>query len=514
MALKQIEKDRLYELLFETATEGLLVADERGNIVLANERLGEIFGYTKEELNQMNVDQLLPNALRNQHQHHRNNYLKNPHKRPMGRGMNLQGARKDGTLVPIEISLNYYKGSEGMVVLALIMDITQRVLQEEEIKALNKDLEKRVAQRTLELKESQQLYRLIARNFPNGTINVFDRALRYVFAEGQDLYKSGITSEHLVGKSYIEQLPKEVQAEMQANLERVFEGENLKFEQRHQDQHYLINAVGLWNDEGQINRILLVEQNITERIQAEQQTLIALEQQKDINELKTRFVSMASHEFRTPLSGILSSINLIEKYDELNEPAKRLKHYDRIKESVRHLTSILNDFLSLEKVEAGKIANRPKRVDVDQLMLKIIDQQQELCRHDQVIKYSFEGQAAFNIDPELLRHIAENLLSNALKYTPNGGQIEVQLRADHTELSLSVADTGIGIPEKDQPKLFDRFFRATNATNLEGTGLGLSIVKKYLDLIDGEISFESEVMRGTTFFVTIPNTRDEANTDH
>ncbi len=504
MALKS-KKEDLYELLFLRASEGLIIANEEGSIEMANPRANVLFGYEQEGLVGRNVDALLPKHLKARHKDHREKYLDAPHQRPMGLGYDLIGVRKDGSSFPLEISLNHFKDDEETKVMALIMDVTRRKEQEAEIMLLNKHLEKRVAERTKELIESQKLYRLIARNFPNGTINVFDRDLNYVFAEGGEMYRYGITSEKLMGKNYIERLPEELQAMMREKLERVWSGESLKFELKFKNQYYLINTTGLANQQGDIDRILLVEQNITERKKAEEATEDALEKEKQLNELKSRFVSMASHEFRTPLSTVLSSLSLIEKYDETGATDKKAKHYKRIRSSVRHLTNILNDFLSLEKVETGKVYMSSEEINVKEALADIVDQHAQITKSGQSIRYQFKGQEQIHTDQNMLQIICSNLLSNAIKYSGEGKKIELKAACDEDQLQIEVSDEGIGIPLEEQGNMFSRFFRAKNAVNLEGTGLGLNIVNRYIQILHGKITFESAPEKGTTFIVTLPN---------
>lgn len=506
MDKKQREK-LLYELLFETATEGILIANEAGEIELVNDRTCELFGYDLEEMLRLNVDTLLPKHLREKHANYRHTYIEKPRKRAMGLGYDLIGVRKDGTSFPIEISLNYYRESGITKVMALIMDVTVRKEQEAQIKMLNSNLERKVEQRTKELRDSQRLYSLIARNFPNGTINVLDKNHNYIFVEGEELYRYGITSSNLVGKNYLERLPKLVRGTIKENLEKVFEGQNLSFEVNHQGEFYQINAVGLLDSENEISSLLLVEQNITQRKAAEEKTKDALVKEKQLNELKSRFVSLASHEFRTPLSTVLSSLSLIEKYDEKGEPDKKLKHYKRIRSSVRHLTNILNDFLSLEKVEAGKVYVSINEFNAKELFKELVEQHQEITKTDQRIYYDYQGEELLESDQNMLRIIISNLFSNAIKYSNEGRNIWVKVNLTSDALTFSVKDEGIGIPEAEQSGLFERFFRAKNAINFEGTGLGLNIVSKYLQLLEGTIHFESKPNEGTTFNIEIPNHR-------
>jgi PAS domain S-box-containing protein len=500
------EKLRLYEMLFNAATEGLIIVDRRGHITWTNPRSCEMFGYNAEELKQMNVDDLLPKHLKDKHVRHREGFMHAPHMRPMGQGIDLIAVRKDGSSFPIEISLNHFQGTDGELnIMALIMDVTKRKEQEAEIKLLNEHLEKRVNQRTKELKDSQLLYRMIARNFPDGTINVFDREFNYVFVEGAEMYRHGITSEKLVGKNYIERLPVELQEIMRGKLQEVFDGKSQKFEVSYQDQYYVVNTVGLLNDDGRIDRVLLVEQNITDRKLAEERVRESLDKERQLNELKSRFVSMASHEFRTPLSTVLSSLSLIEKYDATGIQDKKEKHYKRIKSSVRHLTNLLNDFLSLEKVETGKVYLSNDLVKVKELFQELVEQHQQLTKTGQEIRFEYKGLEEISIDQNMLQIICSNLLSNAIKYSPENRPIDIKASIDQKAFYLEVKDRGIGIPFEDQANMFGRFFRAKNAINFEGTGLGLNIVSKYLQLLNGTITFDSAPNEGTTFYITIPN---------
>ncbi len=503
------DRSKFYELMFSTAAEGMIIANRGGTIEDANDRAVELFGYSVDELVGMNVDDLIPKHLAQKHRKQREGYVSEPRKRPMGHGYDLIAVRKDGGSFPIEISLNYMGEGEDLRVMALIMDVTVRKEQEAQIKMLNKTLEQRVKKRTSELRESQQLYQTVARNFPNGTINVFDREFTYVFVEGEELYRFGITSEKLVGMNYLDRLHEDLRPMIKKRLEAVLNGENQSFEVELNHQYYLINAVGLANEKGTVNRILMVEQNISAQKKAEEQVREALDKEKHLNELKSRFVSMASHEFRTPLSTVLSSLSLIEKYDKAGIEDKKGKHYKRIRSSVRHLTNILNDFLSLEKVETGKVNVNPSDFSLRQMITDLMDQQQEIAKPGQKLKLVYSGYDEICTDMHMLHIIINNLLSNAVKYSEANTEVTVTVTNEADALSLAVADQGIGIPESEQANMFSRFFRAKNALNIEGTGLGLNIIKRYLQMLRGTIYYTSETNVGTTFYVRIPQNQTE-----
>ena len=231
----------------------------------------------------------------------------------------------------------------------------------------------------------------------------------------------------------------------------------------------------------------------------------ALKKELELGELKSRFVSMASHEFRTPLTGILSSITLIGKYNSLEQEEKKQKHVRRIQSSVQNLTSILNDFLSLDKLQAGKIICHKAVFDFSKFIEELIEDTNQLKKTGQHIELIQEERAInFYSDPQLLKNVLLNLFSNAIKYTPENKKIEVIVRRMDNNIVIGVKDEGIGIPKYEQKHLFERFFRAKNASNIQGTGLGLNIVQQYVHLLGGKIGFESEENVGSTFEVTIP----------
>ncbi len=231
----------------------------------------------------------------------------------------------------------------------------------------------------------------------------------------------------------------------------------------------------------------------------------ALEREKELNEMKSRFVSMASHEFRTPLSAILSSISLVEHYLTLEQAEKRQKHVDRIKASVKNLTSLLDDFLSLEKLEQGKVETHTSDFDLAELLEDVVEEMDGMLKKKyQTVKIDFQGEKMVHQDKKILRNIFLNLVSNAVKYSGEWKEILVTAIVKNKQVSISVRDQGIGIPEEAQKHLFGKFFRAGNATNIQGTGLGLNIVKRYVELLDGNISFSSKENQGSTFTVDFP----------
>ena len=227
----------------------------------------------------------------------------------------------------------------------------------------------------------------------------------------------------------------------------------------------------------------------------------ALSKEKELSDLKSRFVSMASHEFRTPLSTILSSVSLIGKYVESNEQDKRDKHILRIRSAVNNLTDILNEFLSLGKIEEGKIQIHFSEFSIKEQMRLIISEIRPILKKGQFIEYLHEGVTQVNLDLSLVRNILINLISNAIKFSSEGATIWVSSSCENNMVVLTIKDQGLGIPDEDMKHLFERFFRGKNVLNIQGTGLGLHIVSKYIELMDGTISVASEIEKGTIFTI-------------
>jgi PAS domain S-box-containing protein len=249
---------------------------------------------------------------------------------------------------------------------------------------------------------------------------------------------------------------------------------------------------------GQLTKALEQLENSKEELTA------ALGKEKELGDLKSRFVSMASHEFRTPLSTILSSAFLVKHYAEEKDQPTRNKHIQRIVNSVSLLTDTLNDFLSVGKIEEGKIHARYVDFDIADHFNDIIQEMQGIAKEKQVITYTHTGNPTVVLDASLLKHIAINLIGNAIKFSKADSTIQISTNKKEDEFILIIKDNGIGMSPEDQQHLFERFYRGSNVSNIQGTGLGLHIVNKYAELMNGHILCESELGTGTTFLITFP----------
>lgn len=496
------ESSSIFETLFHSATEGIVIVKASGQIIKANPAAQRMFGYS-DSLEGKSIEILLPKNLRKIHERHRLNYHKDPRSRAMGHDLDLYGIRQNGSIFPVEVSLSPSKFGGQPVVIAFVIDITERKLAEKKMLRHSQELEKRVQERTKELQESQKLYSAIARNFPDGLISVFNRDLCYVFVEGKELYALGITSETLIGTRYTDRLPPEIAEKTEKLLREVFKGQPRSIDIKFRQNDYVLEAVPIPDEEGTIKHILVIEKNITERKKAEQQVQRALEHERELSELKSRFVSTASHEFRTPLSTILSSVSLLSKYKSAEDEEKRNKHIQRIKGSVHNLTGILNDFLSLDKLETGAVKRDPVEFDLPLFVQEICDQLAPTLKKAQKIRYRHKGESQAYLDKQILHNILLNLLSNASKYSNESDPIDLNINSQNGLLMITVKDQGIGISEEDQKHLFERFFRSGSTMNIPGTGLGLNIVKKYVDLLQGEVEVYSVLGEGSTFTVRL-----------
>jgi PAS domain S-box-containing protein len=368
-----------------------------GEIVLANPACEKMFGYGTRELTGEKIELLVPEKYKKDHPTKRNAFIENPQNRRLGTGRDLKAVRKDGSEFPVEISLSSYRDNKEVFVIAFIIDITNRKEFENRIIQQSAELEKKVENRTLVLKEA---------------LNKLE----------------------------------ESQKELQESLEK----------------------------------------------------------QKELNELKSKFVSMASHEFRTPLSTVLSSAELISKYREGYEQGKRDKHIERIKSSVHHLNDILEDFLSVGKLEEGRVRAVNAEFNLQELLKDVKAEMEEIKKEGQQFYIYYNGEAEVTLDKKLLYNVLINLISNSVKYSGAFKPVYIRVNRADDKVSITVEDEGIGIPDEDQLHLFNTFFRGTNAATIPGTGLGLHIVKRYIDLMGGSIFLKSKLNEGTSVAVTFP----------
>ena len=397
--------------LFENATEGIVLTNRSGKIVLVNPAAQRMFGYKEEELIQHPIEELIPQRYQANHKELRQEFYHEPQNREMGHGRDLYGKKKDGTDMPVEVSLSHYNKDEELFVIAFIIDITERKKIENNIKRQQKELEEMAG------------------------------AMR------------------------------KLNAQLEAKVEE---------------------------------RTLILKEALKKLEESQEELSEALSKEKQLNEIKSRFVSMASHEFRTPLSTILSSATLVSKYQRTDEGDKRERHLKKIKDSVSHLNNLLEDFLSLGKLEEGKVSISISSFAVREFIDEVIEEMKVIQKKGQQIICRYEGVDEFITDKRLLKNILINLFSNALKFSDEDRSVWIDIENTNDQLHVVIRDEGIGIPEEDQHHLFTTFFRGKNAINIEGTGLGLRIVSRYIDLLNGTVSLKSKLEEGTIVVLVLP----------
>ena len=408
-----IEKNQdVFQILSEAMSEGIVVVDETQKIIATNSSTEGLFGYKKDELLGKPLNTLIPTNSHSNHENHFRSFYRKSEKRTMGHGRNLFALHKSGSQFPVEVGLNPFSIGEKKYVMALVVDISERLAAEKVIKELNINLEERIIKRTNQLNLS------------------------------------------------VEQLKK-------------------------------------------LNTDL--EDEIQKRIEAENKIKHALIKEKELNDLKTKFLSMVSHEFKTPLSGILTSTVLVGKYQETAQQIKRDKHLKTIVDKVNYLNSILNDFLSIERIDSGKIKYKFTSFMLSKVVNEAIYNSNMLLKPGQRINYpkDIDDYTIFQ-DEKVLELILSNLINNAIKYSPQNTDINLAFAINQKHLSFKVIDEGIGIPEKDQKNIFERYFRAENALLESGTGIGLNIVKGHVESLGGNINFTTKENKGTTFTVELP----------
>lgn len=255
------------------------------------------------------------------------------------------------------------------------------------------------------------------------------------------------------------------------------------------------------------HRTKALEGILTELENSRKELSIAVKREQELNEMKSHFISTVSHEFRTPLTSILSSLFLVSTYYEKSDFKNHSKHINRIATSVNYLTDLLNDMLAMNIMEEDKLTIHSETFNIKDFIENLILEMNTIKKINQNIIYlhSSENINLIN-DKKIIKHILSNIISNAIKFSEEAKNIFVTSEINNSIITLTIKDNGIGISEKDQQQLFQRFYRGSNAINIEGTGLGLSIVAEYLKLIDGKIELESRLNEGTAIRITIPDT--------
>jgi len=438
--------------------------------------------------------------------------------------VDVLGARD--MVATIDFSLKPVRDDVNNVVLLIFegRDISDRKQVEAALQQAHSELEVRVQQRTAQLKQSNEqlrseiaerqraeaaLHSSISTN--RALINAMpDWMFRFnadgVFVNYKDVPNSKLPIPHaeFLGKPLHEVFPPETAQPLMHCIQEALAGHEMQLceYQLEREGNVLVFEARLAVSAE--NEVMAVIRDITERKRSEDDIRNALTKERELNELKSRFVAMTSHEFRTPLATILSSAELLEHYGHKWDDTRKLKHLHQIQHSVEHMTGLLNDVLLLGKAESGNLDFKPVPMQLTEFCRGLAEELQITTKTHEIACRLQDQVQETRMDEKLLRHILTNLLSNAIKYSPQGGTIDFDLVFENNLAIFQVQDHGLGIPQTECDRVFNSFNRASNVGNISGTGLGLAIVKRSVDLHGGEITLTSQEKVGTTFTVRLP----------
>ncbi len=493
------DNSEIFNLLSEGVSEGIIVVNKKQEIVAANSSAEEMFGYEPDELYGKSLNVLIPQKYHHGHDEHYKGFMQKREKRQMGKSLDLSALRKDGTEFPVEVGLNPFELAGETYSMALVIDITERKLREKELshwaKIFNESL--------------SEIYIFDAKTY--AFINVNKEALRntgYSFEEFKGFSPKNIICNY--SDDDFHELLKPLQSGEQVKIKSESLLQRKNGTKYPIEIHLQLSMVG--DREAYVAMVMDItdRKNYTKRLekQVEERTeelRKALAKEKELGELKTRFLSLVSHEFKTPLSGIMTSITLLSKYTETSQQEKREKHVNTIKSKVRYLNNILNDFLSVERLETGKVTYKVEKFPLSKLVNEVIYNANMLLKTGQKINYP-ENIDGINVwfDEKIMELVLSNLLHNAIKYSPEETVISIIVKQEKYKLSIQIVDQGIGIPLKEQKHIFNRYYRAENALLTQGTGIGLNIAKQHLENLKGSLEFISEENKGSTFTMSIP----------
>ncbi len=535
-----------FGVFFKNTKKAVVLINAQGKILSVSPFTQSLFGYDEKDFLHRNISILIPSIV-DSTKFPENDITCNVFQYDfIDEEFEAVGKKKDGIEFPADICVINYESDEQKQIIMYIKDVSLKAKEhlniQKKYSALeidndrkNKELIK--ANKTLEeLNEKLELSLL----YQNAILDNAAVMLMVTNKEGiikffnpEATHITGYTKEEIVDKetpfifidkSDIQQYRNQFFREFGLNIDNDFELIKIKSERNlfhdiecsiiKKDGSSVIASVTITPilDKGkEITGYLAFAIDITDRKLIEKNLQESLNKERELGELKTRFVSIASHEFRTPLSTILSSACLISKYTRTEEQAKRDKHINRIVSSVSLLSDILNDFLNVGKIEEGKIPIKFSEFDISKLSQSLIQDLNSNIKDGQKIKYSHNGDNVVYSDSSLLSNILINLISNAIKFSPENSIIVIDSAIENDCIKISVKDNGIGISEDDKKHLMERFYRGANAVNIQGTGLGMHIVSKYVERLNGTLEFESQLNIGTEFKIKLPNHKESLN---
>ena len=502
-----LENQRKLSTAIEQSPVSIVITNIKGDIEYVNPKFTQITGYAYDEVHNQN-----PRILKSGE--HTQEFYKNLWQTiKSGKEWSgvLHNKKKDGKLFWESAIISPIKDEACKIThfVAVKEDITERVEIEKELKKYREQLEELVGEKTEQLTKQNVFFRTLIDTIPN-PIYVKDREFKYTEVNKAFEEYFNINRENILGKSFLDIMPAETAALIrQIDEQLLIDHKTVIYESAAQIKEGRTIPIMVYKSSfglpgKDLEGIAALVIDISKQKEMEETTTEALRKEKELNVMKSNFISMTSHEFRTPLTTILSSTDLLERYHTKWEESKITGHYKKIQDSVKYMTAMLDEVLIISKSERGNINFNPSSVNLEEFASEIIEQvrMQALPGHNIIYDYKLPYQN-ISADPQLLNHILNNLLTNAVKFSPKGGDVNLTVEDENEYIKFTVKDNGIGIPQEDIKNLFEPFFRAQNSAGIKGTGLGLSIVKKYVQLHNGEISIESDPGKGTRFFVKI-----------
>jgi PAS domain S-box-containing protein len=484
------EATQRLELLIATANDAVITIDAAGLIVDWNESAERMFGWRRRQAVGLDLaDLIVPPAHRKHHRAGIGKYLSEGTAKIFNRRIEATALRRNGEEFDVELSIWPVRTAEGCTFSSFIRDISRR----------------KAAERALA--ESEAKYRTVVENVNEGIIVTAGGKILY--SNPKALALSGLDEATALSRPFIEFIHPDDRDLVLANHVKRLRGEPVpsRYEfrvlHRNGETRWLeVSAVVIdWQNAPAALNFLI---DVTERRQIEQDMRAALERERELSELKSRFVAVTSHEFRTPLAAILSSIELLDDYGSRLPDDERREIVGLIKNGVTRMNKMVDQVLLTSRIESGKFAFEPQTRSIPDLMVQVASEMDQAHEQARRIAVRCDGVDQLRIvDPKLISHILVNLLVNALKYSPHDTAVTCTASADGDRLHFAVTDQGIGIPAADLPRLFESFHRGANVGNIQGTGIGLHIVRECVQLHRGTIEVTSTVGQGSTFRVDV-----------
>ncbi len=478
------------EALIASAKDAVITIDERSGVVDWNSAAERMFGWRRQEVLGRSLTELIvPLAHRKHHDAGIAQFLRDGSGQIFNRRVETTALRRNGEEFDVELSIWPVRAGERFTFSSFIRDISRR----------------KAAERALA--ESEAKYRTVVENVNEGILVTAGGHILY--ANPRALELTGLDDATARSRPFIEFIHPDDRARVLTNHRRRLQGEPVENHYQFRVVHQ--NGEARWLE---ISAVVFEWQNtratlnfladVTERRRIEQDMRVALARERELSELKSRFVAVASHEFRTPLAAILSSVELLDAYGSRLPEEERKDIVGLVKNAVSRMNKMVEQVLLTSRLESGKFAFEPQPSSIPQLLVQVAAEMDQAHPQAQRITMKCQGmEQARLVDAKLLSHILVNLLGNALKYSPPDSAVTCVASADGERLRLSVADRGIGIPPGDLPRLFESFHRGTNVGNVQGTGIGLHIVKECVQLHGGSIEVESVPGQGATFHVQL-----------